>query len=207
METKSKDTDIYYTIDKRERAEIKIKGSRFIASAAHAAAKEDAMAFVDKIRAEFHDATHNCFAYRIGPDGMEFRAVDDGEPSGTAGKPILFSIKKFDLSDCAVVVTRYYGGVKLGVGGLARAYSDSAVEALSLCEKKPVYRTMKIKVFCTYEDISVIKKLVDQTAVSFDEIYHDAVEITADIPLSKSKSFMALVTSSTRGRAGTVVVR
>lgn len=205
MTEKSKDSDIYYTINKIEKAEIKRKGSRFIANAAHAKTKEEAMEFVTLMRSQYYDATHNCFAFSLGFDGMEFRAADDGEPSGTAGKPILFSIKKFDFNDIVVVVTRYFGGTKLGVGPLARAYSDSAAEALVLCTKAPVYRVHNVRVFCTYEDISIIKRLVSKFAVEFDETYLDSIEINAKIPLSKVHEFCDNILTMTNARAGTIV--
>ena len=86
--------DFYYTVNKHARSEIKIKGSKFIASVKNVSTKDDAEEFIRQISAEFHDATHNCFAYRIGESGLEFRYSDDGEPSGSAGKPILFSLNK-----------------------------------------------------------------------------------------------------------------
>ena len=131
-----KNIDYYFTIKDVQRAEIKIKSSKFIATVSSVNSLDNAIDFLSKIRAEFFDATHNCFAYRIGWDGSTFRASDDGEPSGSAGKPILFSIQKFDVSDVIVVVTRYFGGTKLGVGGLVRAYSDAAELALEKCEKQ-----------------------------------------------------------------------
>jgi uncharacterized YigZ family protein len=204
MVKKSNQTDIYYTIAKKERTEIKIKASKFIATVSYASTKEEAIEFLNQIKAEFHDASHNCFAYRIGATGMEYRFSDDGEPSGSAGKPILFALKKYDYSDIIVIVTRYFGGTKLGVGGLARAYSESAGEVLALCEKKPVYITIPVKIFCTYEDLPAIKKLIANYAINSEEIFHDAIEIKADIQKSKIEEFKGLVTSVTRGRAGVV---
>ena len=201
-----KESDYYYTIEKKERSEIKIKGSRFIASACPVINKQESMDFLDVVRREFYDATHNCFAYRLGQDGLEFRAADDGEPNGTAGKPILFAIQKFGVTDIIVVVTRFFGGTKLGVGGLARAYRDSAADVLQLCKKKSIYKTITVKIFTTYEDISIVKKLVGETALSFKEDYHDAVEILAEIPESKVHIFTQTITDRTGGRAGTVLV-
>lgn len=197
--------DVYYTIEDIVRAEIKVKGSRFIASVAPAPDKEAAMNYLRLVRSEFHDATHNCYAYTIGPEGLEFRYSDDGEPNGTAGKPILFEIKKYNFSDVICIVTRFYGGTKLGVGGLARAYSESAGEAMKIAKQKPVYRTITVKVFCTYDDISVIKKLLSENAITYTEDYRDAIEIEAQIPLSKADSFIGAVVNSTSGRAGAVI--
>jgi uncharacterized YigZ family protein len=204
MDNKKKNDDIYYTIAHFKRNEIKIKGSRFIATASPAVNKDEAMLILEKIRSEFYSATHNCFAYIIGPDGMEYRSSDDGEPSGSAGKPIMFTLQKFNVMDLIVVVTRYFGGTKLGVGGLSRAYSDAATEVLNLCEIKPVYITIPIKVFCIYEDLSVVKRIISENAVSFEEMYHDSVEIIANVLKSKVNQFIDLITNQTNGRAGSV---
>lgn len=206
MVDKTKIIDTYKTISKPCRTEIKIKGSRFIASASSVPDKEAALAFLSTIRSEFFDATHNCFAYRIGFDGMEFRAADDGEPNGSAGKPILFTINKFELSDIIVVVTRFFGGTKLGVGGLARAYSASAEETLANCEIRTIHRTIPIKIMCIYEDVSLIKKLIDEYAVSFTETYSDAVEYIAQVHISKVEEFCGKVVSLTNARAGCLVL-
>jgi uncharacterized YigZ family protein len=206
METLSKDLDIYYTIEDSARAEVKIKASRFIASVFPVNTKEKAMEALGAVKTEFHDARHHCFAYRFGSDGMEFRAVDDGEPSGSAGKPILFAIKKFDFSDILVVVTRYFGGVKLGVGGLARAYGEASELALAESKSKPVHITTPVQIFCTYEDIDIIKKLVIQSAISFKEDYQDAVKIIANIHRSKVNPFISQITESTKGRAGAIIL-
>jgi uncharacterized YigZ family protein len=201
-----KNTDIYYTIEEQQRTELKVKSSKFIATAIPVPNKETAMAALGTIRTEFFDARHNCFAYRFGYDGMIFRFSDSGEPNGSAGKPILFAIKKYELSDLIVIVTRYFGGTKLGVGGLARAYGDVTESVLELCIKKPVYITKPVKVFCTYEDVNVVKQLISKYAVSFEEYYQDAVEIVANLPKSKIEEFISHLTQVTAGRAGTVLV-
>jgi uncharacterized YigZ family protein len=199
-------SDYYHTIEAIQRAEIKEKKSKFIATVIPASSKEKAKEELDKIKKEFYDATHNCYAYRIGAKGLEFRAADDGEPSGSAGKPILLSIKKYDVSDVIVVVTRFYGGTKLGKGGLARAYSAAAEEALELCEKKKIDVTTRVKVFCTYEEINVIKRLIDEYAVKYDESYTDSIDITAFIPKSKAEEFANKVDVLTNARAGTRIL-
>lgn len=198
--------DYYFTIESWQRAELKIEKSRFLATAFPAPTVEEAKEALDSVKVEFHDARHNCFAYRIGPKGMEFRAADDGEPNGTGGKPILFAIKKFEFSDIIVVVTRYFGGKKLGKGGLARAYGDTAEEALKLCTPKKIDITQKVKVFCTYEEINVIKRILDEYAVSYDETYTDSIDITANIPISKVEEFVQTVDVKTYARAGTRVL-
>lgn len=107
---------------------IKIQRSSFIGSVRFAANIETAEYFIESVRKEFFKATHNCFAYRI--DKNQFRFSDDGEPSGTAGKPILFLLEKHDLTQTVLVVTRFFGGIKLGRGGLYRAYSQCAEETI-----------------------------------------------------------------------------
>ena len=205
MESMSKQNDIYYTIEKIESSEIKIKGSRFIATASPVDSKVTALEFLDGIRAKYHDARHHCYAFRIGKDGLVFRAVDDGEPSGSGGKPILFTLTKQNLCDIIVVVTRYFGGTKLGVGGLSRAYSQATNLALEKCKIKAVYITKTIKVFCIYEDLDAVKKIINEFAVTFKEDFHDAIEIIAEIPNSRVENFINEITSKTKGRAGAVL--
>ena len=198
--------DVYYTITVQNRAEIKVKGSRFIATAIPVRSKEQAMTVLEQIRAEFYDASHNCYAYRLGIGGLDFRTADDGEPSGSAGKPMLFMLQKYDVSDILIVVTRYFGGIKLGIGGLARAYSDASQEALKLCEKVAVHRTTTVRVFCTYEDVTLVKSIIEKLAVNYEAEYRDAIEFTAHVHDSEVDNFCHVVTDSTNARAGTLVV-
>ena len=194
--------DYYYSINEPKSYEDKIKGSRFIANIFPIDSKDDADKYLHDIRKEHYDATHNCYAYIIGPDGLEYRANDDGEPNGSAGNPILFAIKKYKLSDVLVVVTRFYGGTKLGVGGLARAYGGTAEEVIKTCVRKKIDITKKVKVFTTYDDINTIKRLLNDYAVSFDEVYTDTIEIVADIPKSKVDEFRKKITEMTADRSG-----
>jgi uncharacterized YigZ family protein len=198
--------DKYYSIASRERTELVVKASRFIASVAPVASKDEALAYIADIRKEFYDATHNCFAYRLGPQGLNARAADDGEPSGTAGKPMLFVLQKVDVSDVVAVVTRYYGGTKLGVGPLARAYSDSLAATLQLCAKREILQTAALRVFCVYEDVAVVKRLLHQHAVRYEETYGDAVEFVAHFPQSAIHAFPPLLTEATSARAGVVML-
>ena len=123
--------DTYYTPGHYARTESKVKGSRFIAEAKRVDSVKDAEAEIAAIRKREYNATHHCTAYRIGSDGHIFRYNDDGEPNGTAGAPILRQIDARQLTNILVVVTRYYGGTKLGTGGLLRAYGEAASEALA----------------------------------------------------------------------------
>jgi len=134
------------------------------------------------------------------------RASDDGEPSGSAGIPILLTIQKFEYSDIIVVVTRYFGGTKLGVGGLVRAYSEAAEEVLKLCERQIVNRTKSVKINCRYEEISLIKRILSETAISFQEEYTETIEIIANIPVSKTESFIKQISATTNTKANAVLV-
>ena len=120
----------YRTIKSAGEHEIEIKKSRFICRIQRAYTKEEADAFVEEVRKEHYKATHNCVAYQIGERNEIQRALDDGEPSGTAGVPMLEVLKNMDLKNVACVVTRYFGGTKLGAGGLVRAYSGAVSEAV-----------------------------------------------------------------------------
>ena len=132
----SKDT--YKSIAEESSGLFKDKGSRFIALAYPVESEDEVRRIVASLKKEYHDARHHCYAYRIGLDGGVWRASDDGEPAGTAGRPILGQIDSAGLSDILVVVVRYFGGIKLGVPGLIRAYKSStqdALEAATIIEK------------------------------------------------------------------------
>ncbi len=123
-------TDVYYSIASPSRGLFRDNGSRFIALAYPVETVAEVKAIVEGLKKEYHDARHHCFAYRLGHTGEVFRASVDGEPAGSAGRQILAQIDSASLSDVLVVVVRYFGGIKLGIPGLIRAYRTSASEAL-----------------------------------------------------------------------------
>ena len=125
----------YTTVKREAHVEFEEKRSLFIGHALHVETEDDALAFIKQIKKEYSDATHNCFAYLI-KGGIIARYSDDGEPQGTAGMPMLETIRKSGVSDVCVVVTRYFGGILLGAGGLVRAYSHSA--SLAIEDAKPI---------------------------------------------------------------------
>jgi uncharacterized YigZ family protein len=196
----------FTTIAARVRAEIKIRGSRFIATAIPVRSKEEAVAELARIQKEFWDATHNCYAYRLAPDGLQYRFADDGEPTGSAGKPILFVIQQRALADVLVVVTRYFGGTKLGVGGLARAYSDATIAALDLAQPVAKFPTDMIRIFTTYEDMRAVRSLVDEYAIRFEEEFLDAVIYTMEIRSDQVQEFSTQLTEISQGRAGMITL-
>ena len=122
----------YRTIQGTAEAAYEIQKSRFLTHVSHAASEEEARAFIQARKKEFFDARHNCSAYVLGAEGAKQKSNDDGEPGGTAGNPMLEAIKQQGLTDVVVVVTRYFGGIKLGAGGLIRAYHHSAMLGLSV---------------------------------------------------------------------------
>ena len=122
--------DTYYMLSTRGEGLYKEKGSKFIAEAFTVMSEDEAKAAITEIKKKYYDARHHCFAYMIGPDRKTFRSSDDGEPSGTAGKPIFNHILSKDVTNVCVVVTRYFGGIKLGTSGLINAYKTASREAL-----------------------------------------------------------------------------
>jgi uncharacterized YigZ family protein len=143
------------------RGEVREKASRFFGIASHAREVAEAENLLERLRREYHDATHVAFAWKIGaaPDSRR-RASDAGEPSGTAGKPIASAIEASGLSDVVVAVVRYYGGTKLGTGGLARAYREAAARALEACGAQTVYETVRLEVRAPFERIGALRRLV-----------------------------------------------
>ncbi len=122
--------DVYKTIEAPVEAALRERSSKFIAFAYPVATAEQVKEIVDDLRKKYYDATHHCFAYRLGADGSVFRVNDDGEPSGTAGRPILGQMMSAGLTNCLIVVVRYFGGTKLGVPGLIGAYREAAAMAI-----------------------------------------------------------------------------
>lgn len=194
----------FATIRERVRAEFKVRGSRFIGTAIPVQSKEEAIAELGKMQKEFWDATHNCYAYRLAPDGLQYRFSDDGEPSGSAGKPILFILQQRELVNVLVVVTRYFGGTRLGVGGLVRAYSDATIAALDQAEILVEHPADMVRVFTTYEDMRVVRALVERYALRFQEEFLDAVSYVAAIRSDQFAEFSDQLTEISQGRAGLV---
>ncbi len=150
----------YRTVQGTLRHETdKIKGSRFIATVAPISSEEEVRPIRRQLAEEFPDANHHCLAWRLAPDGAQFRAQDDGEPSGSAGTPILRQLESRQVCDALVVVTRIFGGVKLGVGGLIRAYGGAAAEALDRARLVDVELTVSVEISLPYEFTGPVKGL------------------------------------------------
>jgi uncharacterized YigZ family protein len=181
--------DEYFTvIDKSKAAESKIKGSRFIAHVFHVENKKQVQLKYRNICKEYHDARHNCFAYRISDE--DFRYSDDGEPAGTAGKPIFQVLKSKDLYQTLIIVTRYFGGIKLGTGGLSRAYSDACKEALSRVKIVTEVRYTATSIQIGYEQLTFITHLVSKYKGKIDRTdYGEKISLAVKIPRSVFSSF------------------
>lgn len=149
----------YLTVNPEGTKEIIIQKSRFIGYVSRATTEEQAQTFIQKIKKKHHDATHNCFAYIIGEHDQIQKANDDGEPSGTAGVPILEVLKRQKLKNTVVVVTRYFGGVKLGAGGLIRAYSRTTAQAI---KATGVVKRQLMQSFDITVDYTLIGKLENE---------------------------------------------
>lgn len=178
-----------------EPAEIiyKERSSKFLTYAYPVETEEDIKELLDALRKEYYDATHHCYAYRLGPQGELFRANDDGEPSGTAGKPILGQLLSSELTNCLVVVVRYFGGTKLGVSGLIQAYKESTAEVIAASNiiEKTVDRV--IKVDFSYISMNGVMRIIKEMSPRIDEQVFDNLctmqlrirESEADILISK----------------------
>ena len=186
------------------RVEQEISRSRFITTIARASTVDDATAFVRAVAEEFRDATHNCWAYLVGPPGDTGRIgmSDDGEPHGTAGRPMLNALLHGGVGDVAVVVTRYYGGTKLGTGGLVRAYGGGVQQALATMPVTERIEYAFLTVVIDYSRIAVLQQLcanfeADVLAQEF------AVDVRVDLrlPGGNVDEFRAALLDATRGQA------
>lgn len=166
-------------------AEFYEQKSRFIGYAKPAATEEEAMTFVNEIRAKHRDATHNVYAFQIGMQNEIMRSSDDGEPSGTAGRPVLEVIKKEGLSNTAVVVTRYFGGILLGAGGLVRAYSKSAALALEAAGKVIKSPAQSYSLSLGYEQWGKVQNYLAAHHYQLDNILY-LEKITAFVTIEKN---------------------
>ncbi len=193
--------DTYRVVKSIFQTETKVKGSRFVARAVPVKTRESVQRALDTICREDRDATHHCTAYRLGPAGDEFRFNDDGEPSGTAGRPILRQIEGHGLTDTLVVVTRYFGGTKLGTGGLIRAYGDAAGEVLDKAAVDVVVQRKPVTVSFAYADTSPAMHTINRfDAEILDTAYGDETRIVLDVRYSEVPHFIEAFENALSGR-------
>lgn len=186
------------------RVETTVKRSRFIATVARAPTPDSARALVDRVREEMPDATHHCWAFVAGPPASteQIGMSDDGEPHGTAGRPMLQALLYGGVGEVAVVCTRYFGGVKLGTGGLSRAYADAvkvALESLPTVEKiERVQVTLRVG----YPEVDAVRRLfADREVVVEEEKYGADVGYRLAVPAAELERFREALAGLTRGRA------
>jgi len=200
-------SDTYRTVADAATAEFVVQGSEFIGHVRPVDSVDAAEAFIDAVNDEYADATHNIPAYRVrtgdGSQGHFLReySSDEGEPSGSAGKPALNVLTQQDLENCAVVVTRYYGGTNLGVGGLVRAYSRAvkeAVEAAGVIEEQP-HEQLEITV--DYDDSGTVRSVLESEGYEFDADYEATVTFDVRVPLVEAEALRDRLRSATSGRA------
>ena len=174
--------DIFYTIDKEGTGKFTEKKSRFLSFAYHVTSADDAKSRLKTLQNEYHDARHVCWAYVLGPERNEWQANDNGEPSGTAGKPILGQINSLNLTDVAVGVVRYFGGIKLGTPGLMAAYKEAASLALEASGIKECIVQKQFSFTFPYMAMNDVMKVVKSTGAEIvSQKFDNSCEMTLSI--------------------------
>lgn len=197
--------DTFRTLGRPTHIDLKVADSRFIADAVRVQSVENAKQHIGAVQQREHKATHHCTAYRIGPAGDTFRYDDDGEPSGTAGPPILRQIEARDLTNTLVVVTRYFGGTKLGTGGLVRAYGDAAAAVLDAARIVEHVERVPIRLRFAYDDTTPARQVLRQfDAEVLDETYSDVTVLRVGVRRSEADAFLEAFTNALGGRGEVV---
>ncbi|WP_163970559.1 YigZ family protein [Oceanobacillus halotolerans] len=192
----------YYTVKPEGSDEIVIQKSRFIGYVKRVETEEEAQAFIQSIKKKHHDATHNCSAYMIGEQNQIQKANDDGEPSGTAGVPILEVLKKQDLKDTAIVVTRYFGGIKLGAGGLIRAYGSATSQAIKTTGIVKRQLMQGISITVDYPLLGKLENVLRNSDHVLDSInYLEQVEFRVYVKIGEEDAFQDWIVDLTSDQA------
>ena len=193
--------DTYLTLAGQGKTELRVQRSRFLASAKATDSVAEARAHIAEVAKQYHDCRHICHGWRLGV-GAELQEArsDAGEPAGSAGSPILGAIRAADLSDCLVVVARYFGGVKLGTGGLSRAYGEVAREALAAAPRRTIHLGRSFSLTLSYEQIGTLKHLLAGCGGRLEtEDYATAVKWRIWLPHSRWREFVAALKEATAG--------
>lgn len=191
----------YKILIKGGQGEIIEKKSRFIASLQPVASEEEAAAFIEAVKKKYWDAKHNCTAMVLGRNAEITRCSDDGEPSGTAGRPMLEVLTGEGLRDVVVVVTRYFGGTLLGTGGLVRAYSQAVKEGLKNCETGVLREGRKVKLLMSYNDYGKVEHLCRMEGQELEEvIYREHVTVLMTIPEQLYENRIGKLRDASAGR-------
>lgn len=194
--------DAYKIIEQGGEGEIVEKKSRFIANVQATATEEEALAFIESVKKRFWDARHHCYAYVLGEQGQTLRFSDDGEPSGTAGRPILEVLTGSGIRNLTLTVTRYFGGTLLGTGGLVRAYTKAAQEGLANSQTALMRYGFSFTVDTDYGGIGRIQHLLGQRGIPIGESsYTDRVRIGFQVPFAERERLYQEITEATVGGA------
>jgi uncharacterized YigZ family protein len=207
MRTAQAVTPRYLMIARGGRHEIEIRKSWFICTANRANTEEEARGYAESIRREFWDASHNCVAWVIGDDGRFQRSNDDGEPAGTAGMPMLEVLRRRTITDTVVVVARYFGGIKLGVGGLIRAYGQSVadtVDAIGIVERRT--RT-RVSVQIGHHDAGRFEHAIRTAGYQLAEVAYDGFGVTFSLTMAPDSlsGFDDWIAKQSNGQAAVVI--
>ena len=190
----------YKTLIKAAEDGFIVNKSRFIGHGRPCETEEQALAFLAEMRAKYKDASHNCYAYIIGPNMGVMRYSDDGEPGGTAGMPIIEVMKARGVTNAAVVVTRYFGGILLGAGGLVRAYSQGAAAALNACGVGVMHPTARYLMEIPYPMLNRMDFfLKDEPVQVEDKAFTDVVTYTLIVRCADEAAFLARLTNMSEG--------
>lgn len=181
-------SDTYKTIETESRGLFKDRGSRFIAIAIPVTSQEEIKTRLAEIRKEYHDARHHCFAWVLGPDRQTWRVSDDGEPSGTAGRPILAQINARELTNILIVVIRYFGGTLLGVGGLINAYRSAAADALGTARVVEKHLMERWSLTFPYTSMNDVMKVLRDESCSQSEHSYSGTDVTVEITFRSSRA-------------------
>lgn len=193
----------YIMLSKGAQAELVEKKSRFIATIRPVSSEEEAAAFIEEMKKKYYDARHNCSAFVIGSKGELTRSSDDGEPSGTAGRPMLEVLTGSGIRNIAVVVTRYFGGVLLGTGGLVRAYSGAVKMALEQCGTITRRYGVQMLIKTDYNGVGKIQYLLgSKDVVIQDSVYAADVQMTVLVPIGEYDRLCKELVEATNGRVG-----
>ncbi len=194
----------YKTLSESCSFELKESKSRFVAIATPSQTIEDAMNLYAGVRKEYYDAAHFPFAYRLKPAGELYRYSDDGEPSGSGGKPVYDALVKHELANSMLVVVRYFGGVKLGVGGLKRAFFETADQCLSYAKIREVIITERLQIQFEYKYISAMMKLIEDDGVKISENKsEEECLLVLDVPVSIADEFRKKLLTVSNGSVKT----
>jgi uncharacterized YigZ family protein len=179
---KDQDNDIFKSIQTESKGSFKDRGSKFLAFAFPVSTDDEVKSHLQLLKKEFHDARHHCYAYRLGMENQQYRLNDDGEPSGTAGKPIYGQILSFELTNILIVVVRYFGGTLLGTSGLIRAYREAAKDCILNAVTIEISEQVKLSIQFRYEEMNTVMRIIkEEMAIILEQHFESACSLSMNI--------------------------